>query len=134
MSTFSLSRVGLLSLSLALGALLATGPVTGQDKAAAKPAAKSEKKEKSAGRLPSHFGQVVTKEQREKIYAVQAKFTDQILKLRGQIEALETQQKEEVEAVLTPEQREQVAKMAEDAKSKRSKKSVPAEEGAEASQ
>ncbi len=89
MSRFLLSRVGLLSLPLALAVLIAAGPVTGQEKGTVKAAAKGEKKEKSAGRLPPHYGEVVSKEQREKIYLVQAKYADQIEKLRDQIETLE---------------------------------------------
>ena len=133
MSTFCLSRVGVWSLPMVVAALLAAGPVTGQEKAAAKAAPKSEKKEKATGRLPSHYGQVVTKEQREKIYSVQAKYMEQIQKLRDQIADLEMQQQQEVEEVLTPEQRDQIAKLTADAKAKRSKKPA-AVEGSEAAQ
>ena len=122
MSKFSLNRVGLFAIPF-LAALLMAVPVSAQEKGSAKAPAKAEKKDKAAGRLPMYYGQVVTKEQREKIYSVQAKFTDQILKLREQIELLEMQQKQEVEAVLSADQRQQVAKLVEDAKSRRSKKS-----------
>jgi hypothetical protein len=79
----------------------------------------------TTGRLPPYYGQVVSKEQREKIYQVQAKFTDQIQKLRDQIADLEKAQMDEVVAVLSPEQQAQVAKLVEEAKSKRSKKTAP---------
>lgn len=128
MSKFSLSRVGFFSLPFIV-ALLMAAPASTQEKSSSKTPAKVEKK--AAGRLPMYYGQVVTKEQRDKIYSVQAKFTDQIVKLREQIESLEMEQKQEVEAVLTAEQRQQVAKLVEDAKSKRSKKSETTSEGGE---
>ena len=131
MSKFTLGRVGLLSLPLALAVVIATGHVAGQEKGAAKPAAKTGKTEKAAGRLPPYYGQVVTKEQREKIYTVQAKYADQIAKLLDQVDSLEKVQKEEIEAVLSQEQRDQVIKLASEAKSKRSKKAAETDQPAE---
>lgn len=89
---------------------------------ASQPAAKGAKK--AGARLPPYFGEVVTQEQREKIYGLQSKFLDQIQKLREEITALEAKQKEEVAAVLTADQRAQVEKMAAEAKGKRTKKGM----------
>jgi hypothetical protein len=122
MSRLTINCFRWVSLPLALALIVGGGQLSGQDRETAKPAAKTEKKEKSAGRLPPHYGQVVTKEQREKIYSVQAKYADQIEKLLGQVSSLEKMQTEEIEAVLSQEQRDQVMKLASEAKSKRSKK------------
>lgn len=146
MSKLTISRFGWVSWPLAMalmigtahladigqligaGQLVGTGHLVGirqlaaQERGSAKPTAKTEKKEKSSGRLPPYYGQVVTKEQREKIYAVQAKYADQIEKLLDQVGSLERTQTEEIEAVLSQEQRDQVMKLASEAKSKRSKK------------
>jgi hypothetical protein len=120
MSKFTLRRVGVFALPLALAAVMAMGQAPGQEKESAKPAAKAEKK--AAGRLPPYYGEVVSKEQREKIYAVQAKYAEQIEKLLLEVETLEKQQMSEIEGVLSQEQRDQVAKRVSDAKSKRSKR------------
>lgn len=126
MSKVTLDRFRWISLPLAVALIVGAGQLVGQERESAKPTAKAEKKEKSAGRLPPYYGQVVTKEQREKIYAVQAKYADQIEKLLEQVNTLEKTQNEEIEAVLSQEQRDQVMKLASDAKSKRSKKVVKA--------
>ncbi|MGE0756991.1 MAG: hypothetical protein AB7F89_21625 [Pirellulaceae bacterium] len=97
-------------------------PATAQDNAPPGPAAAAGEPtapKKLTGRLPAYYGEVVSKEQRTKIYELQAKFGDQIQKLREQIELLEKQLQDEMVAVLTPEQRDQVMKRTADAKAKR---------------
>jgi hypothetical protein len=126
MSKLTLNRFRWTSLPLAMALIVGASQLVGQERESAKPAAKAEKKEKSTGRLPPYYGQVVTKEQREKIYAVQAKYADQIEKLLEQVDTLEKSQTEEIEAVLSQEQRDQVMKLASEAKSKRSKKAEKA--------
>lgn len=115
--------------------VLATAVLLGQtsglaQESSTKPAAKVEKKEKLTGRLPAYFADVVSKDQRTKIYEIQAKYGDQIKKLRDQMESLDKQQQDEVLAVLSAEQRDHVAKRTADAKAKRTKKepAAPAEE------
>jgi len=58
-----------------LGLFAMNGPLSiGQDKAK-----KAEKNEttKRKGTLPAYYGDVVSEEQREKIYSIQAKYADQ---------------------------------------------------------
>lgn len=74
---------------------------------------------KSRGRLPAYYGDVITKEQRDKIYSIQASYEEQLAALREQLKALVAKRDAEVEAVLTPEQREQVKKIAEEARAER---------------
>ena len=62
------------------------------------------------GRLPAYFAAVVTRKQREEIYRIQARLQDEIDLLRQQINDLETARAEEVDAVLQPEQMEEVKK------------------------
>lgn len=126
MSKVLVNRVGLWSLPLLMAAFLAAGSVSGQEKGKESgpenSPAKAEKR--ITRRLPPYYGEVVTQEQREKIYAIQAKIAEQVFRLREQLETLESQQKTEIEGVLTAEQRQQVIKLAEDAKAKRSRKST----------
>ncbi len=69
-----------------LGLTVATwSPLIGQDKKADKP--KVSKKE-AKGRLPAYFKNVVTEEQKSKIYDIQFKFAAQIEDLQSQLEAL----------------------------------------------
>ena len=60
------------------------------------------------GRLPRHFGSLVNNEQRTEIYLIQAKFREKISKLKQELEKLETQQMQDIEAVLTAEQRKKL--------------------------
>lgn len=79
-----------------------------------------EKKERAEpkGRLPNHYGEVISGDQRDKIYAIQAKYKDELEKLQAQLKALDAKIDAEIEAVLTPEQKEKVAKIAAEAKAK----------------
>jgi hypothetical protein len=74
---------------------------------------------KSRGRLPSHFAQVVTPQQKEQIYGVQAQFEPKFDALQAQLAALEKQRDDAIRALLTPEQRKQVDEIAAAAKAKR---------------
>ena len=53
----------------------------GQDPKKADPKAKAGAKEKAKGRLPAYYKDVVTDEQRDQIYALQAKYAKQFPKL-----------------------------------------------------
>lgn len=68
------------------------------------------------GPLPPHYTKVVTPQQREKIYAIQETYEPRVEKLKAEMRALFAEQKKEIEAVLTPEQLQLVAKFAADAK------------------
>ena len=60
-----------------LGLILGAGQVSSFAQDETKPSAKSDKKEKVAGRLPPYYSEVVSKEQRTKIYEIQQKFSEQ---------------------------------------------------------
>ncbi len=90
----------------------------GQEKKA-DPKAKAGAKDKAKGRLPAYYKDVVSDEQKEKIYAIQAKYEKQIADLQSQLETVRAQQNGEIEALLTPEQKEKVAKERAEADSKK---------------
>ena len=81
-------------------------------------------RKKPRGRLPRYYGKVVTDKQREEVYGIQARYREQIDKLRAEIAKLLKQQEEEVSAVLTDAQRSEVAKLREEAAKKRKSRSV----------
>jgi hypothetical protein len=77
---------------------------------------------KPSGRLPKHYKEVVTPEQREKILAIQRDYTAKIDPLRRQVEQLTKERDEKIEALLTPEQRQQLEKIKAAAKAARDAK------------
>lgn len=78
-----------------------------------------ERLKKYRGRLPNYFGKVINSEQRDQIYAIQAKYNEQIAALEMQIEKLSAERDQQVEAVLTPEQLAEITKMRDEAKARR---------------
>jgi hypothetical protein len=121
---------GIVGASLAV----ANQPAVGKEKAEAKKVetkaaetksetVKTEKKKdtvkKSANRLPPHYGDVVTEDQRDKIATVYAKFNTKLAKLKAQIEEVSAERDNELEQLLTAEQKEKLAKIKEEAKAKR---------------
>ncbi len=70
-------------------------------------------------RLPMYYGKVVTREQRERIYAIQRQYWPQIRTLQEQLETLLAQRKAEIEAVLTDEQKAKIAQFKADLAAKR---------------
>ena len=68
-------------------------------------------RKKLRGRLPAYFGKVVSTKQREEIYEIQAKYNEQIEKLKEQLESLTSKRDSEVTEVLTDEQRAEIAKL-----------------------
>ena len=91
----------------------------GQDAKKADPKAKAGAKEKPKGRLPAYYKDVVTDEQRDKIYAIQAKFEKQLDDLQSQIDAVKAKQNDEIEALLSAEQKEKLAKVKAEADAKK---------------
>ncbi len=91
---------------------------------------KSETKSKTGKRDPSrqvprYFGQVgLTDQQRESIYAIQAKQMPKIEALEKQIENLRAQMLRDCEAILTPPQKQQLDHRRASAAETRSKKSA----------
>lgn len=121
------SLVGnVLGLVVAFGALIAAQTAWAQAPASEKSGAAAPSEKKLTGRLPPYYGEVVSKEQRAKIYEIQTKYNEQVMKLRVQIAALEKQLQAEVEGVLTPEQLEKVTQRMAEAKAKRSQRSAAA--------
>jgi hypothetical protein len=82
------------------------------------------------GRLPNFYRAVVTPDQRSSIYAVPTKYEKQIEELELQIDALEAKRDAEIEAVLTPEQREKVKSLEAEAKKRREASRSEAADGA----
>lgn len=119
------SKIGwLVALWLALAAGSSDMTLWAQDAAApaAAPAAATppaKKRTEPRGRLPAYYGDLVDSKQRDEIYAIQTKHLAEIKKLRQQIAEIEATQEQEVEAVLTPEQRDKVRQLQEEAKSRR---------------
>ena len=102
-----------------LGFSLATwSPLTGQEKKTEKP--KAVKKEPK-GKLPAFYKNVVTEDQRAKIYEIQQKYAAQIEDLQSQLESLRKKQTEEIEAVLSKEQLDKVTSLKAEADAKKKK-------------
>ena len=82
--------------------------------------ATSVKRETIKGRLPRYFASLVNSEQKIEIYLIQAKFRDQISKLKLELEKLESQQMQDIEAVLTTDQRQKLFDFRDSSRKKRS--------------
>jgi hypothetical protein len=107
-----------------LGLVVVNSPLSvGQDKGAKKAESADAAAEKPKGRLPQYYADVVSEEQRTKIYAIQAKFADQIKDLNEQLAAVAKKQNDEIDAVLTAEQKAKVDEARKEAVAKKKKKS-----------
>lgn len=91
----------------------------GQSKVGEKKEGEKKERAEPKGRLPNFYADVVTGDQREKIYAIQQKYAAQLEELAEQIKMLADDRDEEIESVLTPEQKDKVIKAAAAAKAKR---------------
>lgn len=99
--------------------------------AAEKPAKKSPADYR--GPLPAYYTRVIAPDQKDKIYAIQDAYEPQMAALQKQMKELLAKRDAEIEAVLTPEQREKVAAMkAERAKASAAGKKPAAKESTEA--
>lgn len=92
------------------------------EKAAKEPA----EAKKATGRLPLFYREVVTPEQRDKVYQIQAEYQPKLAALSKQVAALTKEQNEKIDALLTPEQLQKVAQLKAAAAAKRAA-SQPAE-------
>lgn len=63
---------------------------------------------KAKGRLPAYYKDVVTPAQKESIYALQAKYGEQIRKLAEEMKAVTAQRDQEIEALLSADQKSKV--------------------------
>jgi TolA-binding protein len=78
------------------------------------------KRRAARGRLPNFYGQVgVSTSQRNSIYEIQSKYREQLEELEKQIVALREKQEQEMEAVLTPEQKKTLHELREAAEQRR---------------
>jgi hypothetical protein len=92
-----------------------------------KPSAAAEEKpaaKKATGRLPAYYTGVVTPQQREAIYKIQAEYTTQLDELKAKVASLTKERDERVAALLTPEQKEKIEKAKEAATAKRAAKAA----------
>src|SRR5262245_2720616 len=83
---------------------------------------KTETTEKKAkGRLPAYYADIVTEEQRDKIYTIQAKHQDKISELNAQLLAATKAMNTEIENVLTAEQKVKLKAAQEEGAAKKKK-------------
>jgi Spy/CpxP family protein refolding chaperone len=95
-------RVRVFALCVGMAAILGASAVS----ISAQDPAKKDEPAKGARRVPPGFSKVgITQEQRDKIYAVQAKFSEKIVPLQKQLEALRAEELAACEAVLTDAQK-----------------------------
>jgi hypothetical protein len=76
--------------------------------------AADEEPAKPRGRLPAFFGDVVTPEQRDEIYAIQAEYAPQIERLRAELKQVVDERDAKVDEVLTAKQWEEVRRLREE--------------------
>lgn len=74
-----------------------------------------------SGRLPTYYGEIVTQDQRLKIYKIQSSYNTKIEQLELEIEKLEAAMKKEMESVLTQPQLERLKELAEEDELRRQK-------------
>jgi hypothetical protein len=79
------------------------------------------------GRLPNHYGDVVTEKQRDDIYKIQEEYKPKIDVLKGQLAALTKEMNDKISAVLTTEQKQKIDDAAAAAKANRAKRDTPTE-------
>ena len=92
-----------------------------------RPIAGQEAKEtKFRGRLPAHYGDIVSEAQRVQIYAVQEKYAKQIDELKDKLTLLEAQRDREIENVLSAEQKARLKKVQDAAAAQKRKKAADA--------
>jgi len=91
-----------------------------QDEAAATP----KKQKKPRGRLPLFFSKIVSGDQREEIYDIQAKYAPEMDALVEQMVALRNQMQEEIKSILTSKQIKRLAELRKEAKQRRAERAA----------
>jgi hypothetical protein len=89
-------------------------PVVAQPKEAKKAAAK--------GRLPTYYAQIVTEDQRQRIYQIQASYDPEIDALQAELDALIAKRDAEIRDVLSPTQQRRLDARIAEAQAKRAAK------------
>lgn len=126
-----MARLSSLSLIVAASLLFAQHAISQDAKPGAKPADNKAAEKpvkgkpgapaanKAKGRLPAYYGQIGLDEaQKMQIYNVQAKFSPDIEKAEQALKELRAKELEEVDAVLTADQKTKLAELKEAAKAK----------------
>lgn len=106
-----LTLIGCLAIAVSSASLVSAAEDKAPEKKTEKKADKDKSKKKKAKkghRLPPHYKDVVNDEQRARIYGIQDEYGPKIKALQRQLKALKKEQKERIEAVLTPDQKEKV--------------------------
>jgi len=80
------------------------------------------KRKAARGRMPAHYAQVVSPDQKEKIYAIQSSYAPRMKELRDQLAALQTERDAKCREVLSPEQQKRLDELAAAAKAAREAK------------
>ena len=80
-----------------------------------------EPEKKFRGRLPSHYADIVTDQQKTAIYSIQARYHAKVAALQEELEALDKKLDAEIENVLTPAQKTMLKKAREEGAAKRKK-------------
>lgn len=84
-------------------------------------------------RLPNHYGKLgLSDEQKQQVYAIQAKYQPQLDELQEKIRALQIERRMEINTVLTKGQKQRLKEIVRQAKEQRQKRKA-ARESAEAS-
>ncbi|MBI1247674.1 hypothetical protein GC197_07465 [bacterium] len=117
----------IIATSLLLVGLVGISTIVAQE-AAEKPA--SDKSE-FRGRLPAYWGEIVTEQQKLKIYDIQKGYVDQIDKLEAEIAKLEAAMDKECESLLTQPQRDRLKELVQEEEQRR-KKNEAAKKAAQA--
>jgi len=67
---------------------------------------------KIKGVLPAHWSKLgLTDQQKQDVYKARAKFQDQIKKLQDQLDALKSEERKELEKILTAEQKKRLVEL-----------------------
>src|SRR5687767_10308067 len=108
------SELWLVGVVMAVCMLLDGAPAAAQARKAPAEKQAEVKKEpaKPRGRLPAYYAQVVTPQQREKIYTIQQTYAEQIEALQTQLKELQAKLAAECKAVLTADQLKKVEELA----------------------
>jgi TolA-binding protein len=115
-----MSRLRLIPLLLVAALFGASGGFSQEKKEPAKDVKESKEKEskekepavKFKGSLPSRWGQIgLSEDQKQHVYKIQSQYRDEIDKLQAKIEELKSQQKKEMEKLLTEEQKKRLREL-----------------------
>jgi len=123
---FYLSLVGCAAL---LTALVYVSPAFTQEEPAKKDEAK---KTANKGPLPPYYADVLTEEQKDEVYKIQAEYTAKIAEVRQLFAKLNKEKKEKIEAIPTPEQKQKIAQLMADAAKRKAEASAERRKKAEA--